>query len=60
MDPPQTKKQGHKGAKEKKFGHSNLHSGKGTRATENNQTLAKPGKGKAKPGKSKAKPGKAK
>lgn len=53
MDPPQTKKQGHKGAKEKKFGHSNLHSGKGTRATENNQTLAKPGKGKAKPGKAK-------
>jgi hypothetical protein len=51
MDPPQTKKQGHKGAKEKKFGHNNLHSGHGQRATENNQSLAKPGK--AKPGKGK-------
>jgi hypothetical protein len=37
MDPPQTKKQGHKGSKEKSTGHGRLHSGKGTRATEANQ-----------------------
>ena len=37
MDPPQTKKQGHKSDKEKKGGHKNLHSSKGTRALEANQ-----------------------
>jgi hypothetical protein len=36
MDQPQTKKQGHKGSKEKRNGFKGLHSGKGVRAgTEN-------------------------
>jgi len=37
MDPPQTKKQQHKSGKEKRQGHGNLHSAKGTRAIEANQ-----------------------
>jgi hypothetical protein len=38
MDPPQTKKQGHKGSKEKGNGFKGLHSGKGVRAIEKNQS----------------------
>jgi hypothetical protein len=34
MDPPQTKKQGHKSAKEKKEGANRLGSSKGVRASE--------------------------
>jgi len=37
MDPPQTKKQQKKSKDEKRNGHGNLHSGKGTRALEANQ-----------------------
>jgi hypothetical protein len=39
MDPPQTKKQGQKGSKEKGNGFKGLHSGKGVRAIEKNQSL---------------------
>jgi hypothetical protein len=39
MDPPQTKKQEHKGSKEKGNGFKGLHSGKGVRAIEKNQSL---------------------
>ena len=38
MDPPQTKKQGHKGSKEKRNGFKGLHSGKGVCALTENQT----------------------
>jgi len=41
MDPPQTKKQQHKGKGEKRGGHGKLHSGKGTRALEANQEKRK-------------------
>jgi len=39
MDPPQTKKQGQKGSKEKRNGFKGLHSGKGVRALTENQSL---------------------
>ena len=39
MDPPQTKKQGHKGSKDKRNGFKGLHSGKGVRALTENQSL---------------------
>jgi len=39
MDPPQTKKQGHKGSKEKRNGFKGLHSGKGVRVLTENQSL---------------------
>jgi hypothetical protein len=38
MDPPQTKKQGQKGSKEKRNGFKGLHSGKGVRAGTENQS----------------------
>ena len=38
MDPPQTKKQGQKGSKEKRNGYKGLHSGKGVRAIAENQS----------------------
>ena len=41
MDPPQTKKQGHKGSKEKRNGFKGLHSGKGVRAITENQSRDK-------------------
>ena len=41
MDDPKTKKQGHKGSKEKRNGGNRLGSGKGTRVKEQNQARKK-------------------
>ncbi len=41
MDAPQTRKEKHKGAKEKRNGFKGLHSGKGVRAGTENQSRSK-------------------